>query len=273
VSVSQATQFHPAVGVIGFGAFGRLIVRHLGPHMALRVYDPRPAEADSQTYGAVRTDLIAAARCSVVILAVPVSRLSDVVADIAPHLRSGTLVVDVGSVKMIPVEIMRAGLPAGVEILGTHPLFGPQCAVGGIAGLKIAVCPDTTGRHGRRAAAFLRTVLKLKVIVTTPEAHDREAAAVQGLTHLIARVLVAMEPLPTHMTTRSFSLLMQAVDMVRHDAPEVFEAIERSNPFAADVRQRFFKLAAQVEADLARRNLSAAVEQPPLMTARTSAGP
>ena len=113
------------------------------------------------------------------------------------------------------------------------------------------MCP-VSGRRGRRAAAFLRKVLKLKVIVTTPEAHDREAAAVQGLTHLIARVLVAMEPLPTHMTTRSFSLLMQAVDMVRHDAPEVFEAIERSNPFAAEVRQRFFSLAAHVEADLAR---------------------
>lgn len=271
MSFSQTTQGRPAVGIIGFGAFGRLIAQHLAPHMALRVYDPRPAEADSPTYGAVRTDLIAAARCPVVILAVPVSRLSDVVAAIAPHLRPGTLVVDVGSVKMMPVAIMRAGLPAGVDILGTHPLFGPQSAVGGIVGLKIAVCA-VSGRRGRRAAAFLRTVLRLKVIVTTPEAHDREAAAVQGLTHLIARVLVAMEPLPTHMTTRSFSLLMQAVDMVRHDAPEVFEAIERSNPFAAEVRQRFFTLAAQIEADLAREDHSAAIARPSLMKAGTYAG-
>ena len=251
MSVSQATQLRPVIGIIGFGAFGRLMARYLAPHMALRVYDPRPAEPEIQTYGAVRTDLAAVARCPVVILAVPVSSLAAVVSTIAPHLRPGTLVVDVGSVKMEPVAIMRAGLPQGVEILGTHPLFGPQSAADGIAGLRIAVCP-VSGRRGRRAAAFLRKVLKLKVIVTTPEAHDREAAAVQGLTHLIARVLVAMEPLPTHMTTRSFSLLMQAVDMVRHDAPEVFEAIERSNPFAAEVRQRFFSLAAHVEADLAR---------------------
>ncbi|WP_204301532.1 hypothetical protein, partial [Stenotrophomonas maltophilia] len=77
----------------------------------------------------------------------------------------------------------------------------------GIAGLKIAVCPIRGGR-GRRVAAFLRKVLRLDVIMTTPEAHDREAATVQGLTHLIAKVLVQMEPLPTRMTTRSFDLLM-----------------------------------------------------------------
>ncbi|SFM43187.1 prephenate dehydrogenase [Methylobacterium pseudosasicola] len=271
MSSSQVTQLRPTIGIIGFGAFGRLITQYLAPHAALRVYDPRSAEPDAQTYGAVRTDLAAAARCPVVILAVPVSRLAEVVAAIAPHLRPGTLVVDVGSVKMEPVAIMRAGLPADVEILGTHPLFGPQSAADGIAGLKIAVCP-VSGRRGRRAAAFLRKVLKLKVIVTTPEAHDREAAAVQGLTHLIARVLVAMEPLPTHMTTRSFSLLMQAVDMVRHDAPEVFEAIERSNPFAAEIRQRFFELAAQVEADLARDDDAVPPGQPSITIARTHAG-
>ncbi|MBN8897767.1 MAG: prephenate dehydrogenase/arogenate dehydrogenase family protein, partial [Rhodospirillales bacterium] len=74
--------------------------------------------------------------------------------------------------------------------------------------------------------------------------------AVQGLTHLIAKVLVSMEPLPTRMTTRSFELIMQAVDMVRYDAPEVFQAIERSNPYSAGVRQRFFALAAQLDAEL-----------------------
>ena len=77
----------------------------------------------------------------------------------------------------------------------------------------------------------------------TPEEHDREAATVQGLTHLIARVLLKMEPLPTRMTTASFERLMQAVDMVRHDSPAVFHAIERDNPYAAEVRERFFDLA------------------------------
>lgn len=218
MSFSCVAPLRPTVGIIEFGAFGRLIARYLAPLLTLCAYDPHFPEPGVPTYGARLTGLLEAARCPVVILAVPVSVLAEAVAMIAPHLRPGTLVVDVGSVKMLPVEQMRAGLPADVEILGTHPLFGPRSAADALDGLKFAVCP-VRGWRGRRAAAFLRKVLKLRVVVTRPEAHDREAAAVQGLTHLIARVLVAMEPLPSQMTTRSFSLIMQAVGMVRHDAP------------------------------------------------------
>lgn len=247
---SPSNRLEPSVGIIGFGAFGRLIAEHLAPHLALKAYDPFLAPEDFEAWAGVsRASLPEAARCSVVVLATPVDNLAEVVGQIAPHLQPGTLVLDVGSVKTVPVAVMRAGLPPDVEILATHPLFGPQSARGGIRGLKIALCP-VRGRRGLRAAAFLRKGLGLDVILTTPDAHDREAAAVQGLTHLIAKVLVEMEPLPTRMTTRSFELLMRAVGMVRHDAPEVFQAIERTNPYAAGVRRRFFALAAELEGEL-----------------------
>ena len=72
----------------------------------------------------------------------------------------------------------------------------------------------------------------------------------QGLTHLIAKVLVRMEPLPRRMTTRSFDLLLEAASMVRHDAPEVFEAIERANPYASSVRRRFLEIASILNVEL-----------------------
>ncbi|MFE1597322.1 prephenate dehydrogenase/arogenate dehydrogenase family protein [Methylobacterium sp. ID0610] len=240
----------PSVGIIGFGAFGRLIARHLAPRLPVLAHDPFVSEAAfGDGAGAVRAGLRETARCPVVILATPVSRLAEAARAIAPHLRTGTLVADVGSVKVLPAAILRETLPPEVDILATHPLFGPQSARDGIRGLRIALCP-VRGRRAPEAAAFLRR-LGLTVLMTTPEAHDREMAAVQGLTHLIAKVLVEMEPLPTRMTTRSFDLIMQAVGMVRHDAPEVFAAIERLNPYAGAVRERFFGLAAELGAALA----------------------
>ena len=250
MSSPSTIPLRPSIGIIGFGAFGRLIAEHLAPHFPLRAHDPfLPSGGSGERHGVVQTDLQEAARCSVVILATPVESLAKVVRAVGPHLRPNTLVLDVGSVKTLPVEIMREGLPPHVEIIATHPLFGPHSARSGVRGLKIALCP-VRGRSAVRVAAFLRKVLGLEVILTTPEAHDREVAAVQGLTHLIAKVLVEMEPLPTRMTTRSFELLMQAVSMVRHDVPEVFQAIERSNPYAADVRQRFFAFASKLEVEL-----------------------
>lgn len=239
------------IGLIGFGAFGQLIAQHIRPWFRVCAHDPAPGlQTIAEQHGVDLVGLEAAARCSIVVLALPVKHMEESVAAIAPHVRPGALVLDVGSVKVAPAEIMERGLPMHAEIAATHPLFGPQSARRGIAGLKIAVCP-IRGRRCYALAAFLRRQLGLNVIMTTPEAHDREAATVQGLTHLIAKVLVQMEPLPTRMTTRSFDLIAAAVDMVRHDAPEVFEAIERANPYAPDVRRRFFALASALDAELA----------------------
>ena len=239
------------LGLIGFGAFGRLTARHLSPWFDIQAHDPAATDTDDH---ATLTDLAAAAACPTIILAVPVEALAASLTEIRSHLRPDALVIDVGSVKVKPARLMAELLPPGVRIVGTHPLFGPQSGKAGIAGLRLAVCevrdaPDAR-RDARRVAAFCRRALALKVFQVSPEDHDREAATVQGLTHLIARLLLAMEPLPTRMTTTSFDRLMQAVDMVRHDSPAVFRAIERDNPFAAEIRNRFFALADAARGEL-----------------------
>lgn len=236
----------PTIGLIGCGAFGRLIARHLAPHFALSISDPAcHALPDGLGPRARLVSLDRAARCDVVILAVPVAGLATLCQRIAPMLAPGAVIVDVGSVKSAPVAVMRTHLPGHVQIVGTHPLFGPQSARDGVAGHKIALCPVRGAAH-LRVGAFLRRMLRLKVIVTTPDAHDREAAVVQGLTHLIARVLVEMGPLPARMTTASYERLLDAVAMVRDDPPGVLHAIESANPHAAEIRERFFATAASV---------------------------
>lgn len=253
----------PSIGIIGFGAFGQLMAGHLRRYFHLRCHDPVCMIGD-RFDGGVFVSLVEAARCSVVVLATPVGALAETIAAIAPHVQPGALVLDVGSVKVLPADIMRRGLPDDVDIVGTHPLFGPQSARHGIAGLKIAICPVRGGR-ARRVAAFLRKTFSLKVFMTTPETHDREAAMVQGLTHLIAKVLVQMEPLPTMLTTKSFDLIVESVGMVRHDAPGVFEAIERLNPYVPEVRERFFALAAELALTLEEPR-SAVAERPTLLS-------
>jgi prephenate dehydrogenase len=238
------------VGLLGFGAFGRLITEHLHPHVRLLINDPAAESRDPDLpRNAAFAGLDAIGGCDLVILAVPVSAMVEAIRDLHPHLKPGTIVADVGSVKMTPATIMQAELPEHVEIVGTHPLFGPQSARGGIRGRKIAVCP-IRGKSAFRVAAFLKQALGLRVFLSTPENHDRDAAVVQGLTHLIARILVRMEPLPRDLTTASFDLLMEATGMVRNDPETVYRAIEQANPFAATTRDRFFEIAAQVRSEV-----------------------
>lgn len=230
----------PIIGIVGFGAFGQLMGRHLKDNFRIYAFDPaRTDTADVRTI----------AYCDIVILAPPVDRLSEAIAWVRPHLRKGAIVLDVCSVKIKPTQLMLSALPDHVEIIGSHPLFGPQSAQGGIRGLKIVLCP-LRGGASRKIAAFLRARFGLKVFVTTPEEHDRQMAMIQGLTHLIGKLLVQMGPLPTRMTTRSYEHLMQSVEMVRHDNPALFRAIEHDNPFAKDVRNRFLSLAERLKTSL-----------------------
>ncbi len=239
-----------SLGIVGFGAFGQLAARHLGQHFEISAYDPSSGLATiAKQLGVRLTSLHSVSQADVILIAAPVSSFEQVVSEIAVACKPGALIVDVGSVKVVPTEIMLRLLPSYVDIVATHPLFGPQSAVRGIEGLKIAVCPIQGRRHAR-LSAFLRKALGLTVIMTTPEDHDQEAAVVQGLTHLIAKVLLRMGPLPTRMTTKSFDLLSEAISMVQHDAPEVFEAIEKVNPYAETVRRQFFDLAANLSVEL-----------------------
>ncbi len=251
---TQHTDEQTTIGLVGFGGFGRLIAQELWAGCPIRICDPAYTRAHLSDGRKVTMEGLAeVAQCDIVILAVPVARMAHVCRVLAPHLRPGTLVIDVGSVKVAPMRDMRELLPPHVEILGTHPLFGPQSAKNGVVGRKIALCPER-GAHWRKVAAFLKA-RGLEVIVTTAEEHDRELAMVQGLTHLIGKVLTDLGPLPERMTTASFDLLRDAIEMVQDDPPTVLHAIEVSNPYATEVRDAFFEKAEALRDQFERSSL------------------
>ncbi len=228
------------LGLFGLGAFGRLIVRHLSPYFDIFACDPAPeARAYARRHNVTLCDLETAARCDIVVLATPVRTLKAMAEAVAPFVKPHGLVVDVGSVKMKPAKWLTDALPSTVSILCTHPLFGPQSARLGVHGLEIVLCPVRV-RHLKTLVRFFHETLDLKVTVTTPEGHDQALAAVQGLTHLIAKVMTGLEPLPKVHTTRSYDLMMQGIGLVQGDSDELFLSIERDNPFAVDMRKRFF---------------------------------
>jgi prephenate dehydrogenase len=238
-------------GIIGTGAFGTLMARHLAPHFSLVLHDAHKNPAKLAKACKAKTgSLQDAAVCGIVVIAVPVQQIEGVLKQIAPLLKPKTLVIDVGSVKTKPATLMRTLLPENVDSVGTHPLFGPQSGKNGIKGLNIAVC-DVRGKRGACVAKFLKTKLKLRVFRVTPEEHDRELAYVQGLTHLLAKIIVGLDLPPFKLTTKTFEHLLTAVDMVRYDSDDLFRAIERENPFALDAKARFFTAARMLEERLA----------------------
>lgn len=68
----------------------------------------------------------AVAGADLVVLCVPVGVMGDVAAEIAPHLKEGCTVSDVGSVKRAVIDAVAPHLPEGVHFVPAHPLAGTE---------------------------------------------------------------------------------------------------------------------------------------------------
>jgi prephenate dehydrogenase len=78
-------------------------------------------------------------------------------------------------------------------------------------------------------------------------------AYVQGLTHLIAKVIVSLDLPPFQLTTKTFEYMQNMVEMVRYDSDDLFHAIERENPFAGEAKNAFFNAARKLEERLEQK--------------------
>ncbi|WP_022703904.1 prephenate/arogenate dehydrogenase family protein [Pseudorhodobacter ferrugineus] len=61
-----------------------------------------------------------------VVLAVPIGAMDSIAAQIAPHLKPGATVTDVGSVKQAVIEAVAPHMPKGVHFIPGHPLAGTE---------------------------------------------------------------------------------------------------------------------------------------------------
>lgn len=232
-----------SVGIFGLGAFGRFMAKHLSPYFDILGYDHnRPAPETLARDGAADIRPAApeaVAGADIVIFAVPLDSLEEAARPAAPHIKPGALVVDVTSVKTRPVAILSRLVPEHADLLGTHPLFGPQSGRDGIASLRIALCPvriDPARYY--RVCDFLTDRLRLLVLKTDPDRHDREMAKVQAMTHFMSRALREIGLPPSPMATKAYEKLQEFASIVLSDSWDLFLTIQKGNPYADELRQR-----------------------------------
>lgn len=227
--------------IIGMGNFGRFMTGHLIPHFNITICDPfQNLHNFSNCHNLQIVQYEEISQSDIVILAVPFKAMHDVITSIIPYLKSDCLVMDVASVKVKPLAIMLGMLPNTINIIGLHPLFGPQSGINGIQGLNVAV---VQGRGDKESSVidFLENILSLKIYQCTAEEHDIQMAYVQGLTHLIAKAFNMMNIPDIIQTTKTYDLLNQMVGLIKNDSDDLFQSILMDNPYVENIRDDFFQ--------------------------------
>lgn len=132
-----------------------------------------------------------------VVVSVPVGASEDVAREIAPHLKHGAIVTDVGSTKASVIAQMQPHMPQGVHFIPGHPLAGteksgPDAGFAGLFRGRWCIFTPLEGTDPTALAEVRRFWENLgsKVDEMDPEHHDKVLAIVSHLPHIIAYNIV-----------------------------------------------------------------------------------
>jgi cyclohexadieny/prephenate dehydrogenase len=202
--VSAAPPFK-RIALIGFGLIGGSIARAAREQGLAGeiVTTARSAKTRARvqelgiTDSVVETNAEAVDGADLVILCIPVGACGAAAEEIAPHLKPGAIVSDVGSVKGAVVRDMTPYMPAAVHFVPAHPVAGTEHSGpdSGFAELFINRWCILTPPEGTDAEAIERlrafwTALGARVEIMTPDHHDLVLAITSHLPHLIAYTIV-----------------------------------------------------------------------------------
>ncbi len=193
------------VALVGIGLIGSSLARvvrreGLARHVAIATrsaatLDRARALGLGDSYHAEAAAAVADA--DLVIVSVPVGASGAVAAEIAPALRQGAIVTDVGSTKRSVIEQMQPHIPAHAHLIPGHPLAGTEKS-GPDAGFAelfrnrwciLTPLPGTDEAALARLADFWRACGS-NIDTMDPEHHDMVLAIVSHLPHIIAYNIV-----------------------------------------------------------------------------------
>ena len=193
------------VCIIGIGLIGSSLARvirreNLARHVVIATRSKKTLDraAELKLGDSYTTDLAESVRdADLVIVSVPVGSSGEVAELIAPALKAGAIVTDVGSTKASVIAQMKPHMPEGVHFIPGHPLAGTEKS-GPDAGFAdlfenrwciFTPLPDTDPAALEKLSEFWRRCGS-NIDTMDPEHHDKVLAIVSHLPHIIAYNIV-----------------------------------------------------------------------------------
>lgn len=219
------------IGIIGSGKFGKFFAKKILPIVFPQA---RITLSSKKQQNDDINPLKNICQFDLVILAVPIREMENVLLKISSLLKNETTIMDVCSVKMLPVQWMKRILPKTINIIASHPMFG----VSSYEKVKFDLSKLTMVMHPVRIDKNLYEHIydmfstHLKIVEMDPKTHDKKTAKFQFTSHLINKILHTLMMSRSSIDTKSASLMFDLMDVLHSDSDELFLDIYRFNPYA-----------------------------------------
>ncbi|MBN1525694.1 MAG: prephenate dehydrogenase/arogenate dehydrogenase family protein [Spirochaetales bacterium] len=227
------------IGVYGLGRFGIFWASLLATVGNVKVCSRTKKDSlpDNLTW-AEESEVLGA---DAVFFCVSISSFEEVLKKTASLITPQSIVFDTCSVKVHPAKLMQQYLHPDVEIIATHPMFGPDSAKNGVKDLPMVFSPVRASKKTISLWHGIFSDMGLSMIDMTPHDHDKEAAFTQGITHYMGRVLADLSLKPSPIATLGYRKLLEIVEQTCNDPWQLFLDIQNFNPYTRDMRIRLHK--------------------------------
>ncbi len=228
------------VSIVGFGRFGKTLLRLLGDDFKIRLYNhrasafegfklPSNVEIVKSTKDIYKSDAI--------FFAVPISAFESVFKEHKKYFTEKNVLIDVLSVKVHPENVFRKYLTrTKFQAILTHPMFGPDSSREGFKGLPLIIDNFSASKENYDFWKEFFKKRELNVVEMSADQHDRLASKSQGVTHFIGRILEEFGLEETPIDSLGSKKLKEIEDQTCNDTWELFLNLQNYNPYTKQMR-------------------------------------
>lgn len=241
----------------GAGRMGAWFARYFSSKGVLAVLsDTRIKEAGDVAYSTgaevARTNIEAVRDTDVVLVCVPIDKIRDVIMEIAPHMKRGSILVELSSIKGQAMEAFREIASVGIKPLSIHPLFGPMAE--SLKDKTIVVVPVVDA--DMEAGLARKLFEEAEIVVSEQEEHNRVMAIVLSLTYFtnlaFAKILSEEDLFSLkRLSGTTFTVQLALTESVVSEDLDLVKSLLKENRFTERYIDRFIS-----EAKAIRRLMS-----------------
>jgi prephenate dehydrogenase len=184
-----------------------------------------------------------------ILICVSINGFEEVVKKISPAVRDGQVVMDICSIKEVPVKTMHKHLGKGL-ILGMHPVFGPGSTT---IENKTFVLTPTNSQEEAFAEDFKKWLetKKARVFTMSPQRHDELMSVVLGLPHFLGLIacdtLLEQDDYPETKAVAgtTYRMLLTLAEATALENSELFSSLQFSLPDMEKIESLFIEKACE----------------------------
>ncbi|SDN45428.1 prephenate dehydrogenase [Desulfonauticus submarinus] len=179
----------------------------------------------------------ALSRSDLILLCVPIKSLTNVLKEISFYLHSSQILMDICSVKVLPLQMMEESFSG--PVVGSHPLFGPDLKDDF---RKIALCPGKISESEMELVYTFWQDLGFDPFIVSAVEHDKAMAYIQGLnfiTNLTYFAYKAGQKEIEQFITPSFQRRMDSAYKMLVKDFRLFADLFEKNPYSGESVRQF----------------------------------